>query len=73
MRRSLAAIGTAQTPPGANILTKVPTDIDIGEARLRIPIYSRITLDLEGRVQDNQLPPKKGFAGALETAITLHM
>jgi hypothetical protein len=68
-----ADIGAAQTPPGANILTKVPTDIDIGEARVGLPLFSVMRLDIEGRIQDEQLPPKKGFAAAIETALTVRL
>ena len=67
-----AAIGTYHTPPGANFLTNVPTNFAIGEAHVRVPLFSVMALDIEGRVRVNQVLPRNGFA-ATEVALTVHL
>ena len=53
---------------GSNILSPVPVTINMGEARLSIP-FRWMKFDLAGRLQDDQLPPHKGFAASIEAGI----
>ena len=55
---------------GANILSPVPETINMGEARVTLP-WNWMKLDLAGRLQDNQLPPHKGFAASFEAGLRI--
>ncbi len=55
---------------GSNILSPVPVTINMGEARVSLPLRW-MKLDLAGRLQDNQLPPHSGFAASIEAGIRI--
>ena len=55
---------------GDNILTPVPVTINLGEARVTLPLRW-MKLDLAGRLQDNQLDPHHGFAASFETGLRI--
>jgi hypothetical protein len=54
---------------GANAVSTLPVKVNIGEARLRMPL-SWGTVDITGRLQDDQPRPDKGLARAIEVALT---
>jgi hypothetical protein len=57
---------------GANIVSPVPVKLNLGEARIRLPVRlgpQGFTLDLAGRLQDDRPRPAHGFAAAVEAAI----
>ena len=64
-----ANIGNSHSP-GFNILTPVPKTINMGEARVSIPLRW-MKLDLAGRLQDNQLPPHNGFTASIEAGLRI--
>jgi hypothetical protein len=55
---------------GANILSPVPKTINMGEARVTLPLRW-MKLDLAGRLQDNQLPPHDGFGASVEARLKI--
>jgi hypothetical protein len=55
---------------GANILTPTPVTIDLAEARVSLPLRW-MKLDLAGRLQDDQLPPRHGFAASFEAGLRI--
>jgi hypothetical protein len=55
-----------------NVVTTAPVKINIGEARLTIPMES-MKLDLAARVQDDQLRPDHGFTGAFEARLSVDL
>ena len=66
-----ATIGTRATA-GHNIVSPVPVLLNMGEARISLPLPSftqGLKLDLAGRLQDDQPRPSKGFAAAVEVAL----
>lgn len=74
-----AAIGSAHAI-GANILTPLPVKLNLAEARIRLPLRlgglggmggHSLSLDLAGRVQDDQLRPSRGFAAAIEAGLRI--
>lgn len=69
-----ANIGLSQSA-GNNILTPVPVHLNMGEARVRLPVRlghaKGVTLDLAGRLQDDQLRPHQGFAAAIEAGVRI--
>ncbi len=65
-----AWVSTPFTPPTNNPLTPTPVTIDIGEARVAMPVAWG-DLTLVGRVQDEQLRPKRGFAPGFEVSTTV--
>ena len=67
-----AAIGTSHTPAGANILSTTPIHLNLAEARVSLPVNlggEGIRVDLDGRVQDDQLRPARGATAAVEVAL----
>lgn len=66
-----ASIGSSQAP-GANHVTTRPIRLNMGEARVSLPLSlprQAFTLDLAGRIQDDQPRPHGGFAAAVEVAL----
>ncbi|MDE2163061.1 MAG: hypothetical protein KGJ53_07855 [Alphaproteobacteria bacterium] len=57
---------------GANVISTAPVEVNIGEARLRMPL-SWGALDLQGRLQDDQPRPDKGFKATVEAALTVNL
>jgi hypothetical protein len=55
---------------GANILSPTPETINMGEARVSLPLRW-MKLDLAARLQDNQLPPHSGFAASFEAGLRI--
>lgn len=69
-----AAIGTSRTPAGANIVSTAPVLMNVGAARVGLPLMlggQGIRLDLEGRLSDDQPRPHHGFAAGVEAAIKI--
>jgi hypothetical protein len=64
-----AAIGNPNAP-GANIVTAAPVIVNMGEARMTLPLRG-FKLDLAGRLQDDQPRPRRGFAASVEAALTV--
>jgi hypothetical protein len=62
-----AQISTAQNFAG-NAVTTTPVKINMGVARVTMPLRT-MKLDLEGRVQSDQLRPKHGFAASVEARV----
>jgi hypothetical protein len=59
---------------GFNAVSALPVKLNLAEARVRIPVDlggRGFTLDLAGRVQDDQPRPSRGFAAAVEAAIRI--
>jgi hypothetical protein len=54
----------------ANILSPTPVTINLAEARVTLP-WRWMKLDLAGRLQDNQLPPRNGFAASFEAGLRI--
>jgi len=54
-----------------NVVSAKPVIVNLGEARVGIPLFKNFKLDLAARVQDNQPFPKHGATGAGEAAITI--
>lgn len=66
-----ATIGNSHSV-GANIVSRTPVVVNMGEARFSLPfkLNGRIFhLDLDGRLQDDQPRPHKGTAAAAEVAL----
>jgi len=55
---------------GVNILTPTPVTINLAEARVSLP-FRWMKLDLAGRLQDDQLRPRHGFAASLEAGLRI--
>jgi len=64
-----ASIGSSHSL-GANILTPTPVTINLAEARVSLP-FRWMKLDLAGRLQDDQLRPRHGFAASLEAGLRI--
>jgi Capsule assembly protein Wzi len=57
---------------GANIVSALPVTVNVGEARVSLPVTlgeHSFKLDLDGRLQDDQPRPHQGFAAAIEVAL----
>lgn len=54
-----------------NVVTTAPVKINLGELRISMP-FAWGTLDVAGRLQDDQPRPKSGFAASIETALTIN-
>jgi len=63
---------SAVSPVFFNALTPVPVTINMAEARVSLP-WRGFRLDLAGRVQDDQLWPKRGFEAGLEAALRINL
>jgi hypothetical protein len=66
-----ATIGNSHSV-GANIVSFTPVVVNMGEARLSLPLTLNgrtFHLDLAGRLQDDQPRPHNGFAAAVEVAL----
>jgi len=66
-----ATIGNSHSV-GANIVSLTPVVVNMGEARLSLPLTLNgrtFHLDLAGRLQDDQPRPHNGFAAAVEVAL----
>ncbi len=71
-----ATLGTSHTPAGANILTTAPVLLNMGEARVSLPLElggHGIKLDLAGRLQDDQPRPGRGFEAGIEAALRINL
>jgi hypothetical protein len=55
---------------GINILTLSPVLINLAEARVTLP-FRWMKLDLAGRLQDDQLRPRHGFAASFEAGLRI--
>jgi len=67
-----ATIGNSHTPAGFNILSSTPVIVNMGEARVSLPLTfgeRTFRLDFAGRLQDDQPRPHQGFAAAVEVAL----
>jgi hypothetical protein len=53
---------------GANIISPIPVLVNMGEARLTLPLAG-FKIDLAGRVQDDQPRPNRGFLASIEMAL----
>jgi hypothetical protein len=58
--------------PGANAVSTIPVTVNIGEARLRVPL-SWGTIDIAGRLQDDQPRPDHGYLAAVEAMLTANI
>ncbi len=67
-----AAIASPNTPAGDNTVTTAPVNINIGEARVRLP-FGRLSLDIAARVQDDQPRPDHGYTAAVEAQLTYRL
>jgi hypothetical protein len=61
---------------GLNIVSPIPVKLNLAEARVTLPLAlgpdgQGFTLDLAGRVQDDQPRPHGGFAAAIEAGIRI--
>jgi len=66
-----ATIGNSHST-GGNIISTTPVVANMGEARLSLPFDLKgrtFHLDLDGRLQDDQPRPHRGFAAALDAAL----
>lgn len=62
--------------PGANVLSSAPVTINIVEGRLTIPHVfgqSRVKISFDGRLQDDQPRPQKGFLATGEIALSVSL
>ena len=62
-----AQISTARNLAG-NVLTTTPVKINMGVARVTLP-FRTLKLDLEGRLQSDQLRPNHGVAASVEARV----
>jgi hypothetical protein len=77
-----ATISNPHDPPGAsssygaNVVTTAPVSLNMLDGRISLPLpmgWRGVHLDLDGRVQDNQPRPDKGFAAAAELALAVNL
>lgn len=66
-----AAISTPQNTY-LNIVTTAPVTINLGEVRVKMPL-KWATVEVAGRVQDDQPRPHKGFEASIEAALTFNL
>jgi hypothetical protein len=66
-----AVIGNHHLPQN-NIVSPVPVIVNMAEAHVQVP-WRHITLDLAGRIQDDQPRPARGFAASIEAARRLYL
>jgi hypothetical protein len=66
-----AVIGNHHLPQN-NIVSPVPVIVNMAEAHVKVP-WRHITLDLAGRLQDDQPRPARGFAASIEAALRLYL
>ncbi len=66
-----AWVSTPQNPY-LNVVTTAPVTINLGEARVSIP-HPWGTIDIAGRLQDDQPRPHRGFEASIETAVTINL
>jgi len=59
-------------PASGNLVTTAPVAIDIGEARLKVPLHN-LSLEVAVRLQDDQPRPDKGFQAAGELSINYRL
>jgi hypothetical protein len=67
-----ATIGSRHIPPGTNIVSFTPVNLDMADARISLPFTLNnrtFKLDVSGRIQDDQPRPSSGFAAAVEVAL----
>jgi len=57
---------------GANRVSPMPVTIDIGEARVHVPLDD-LSVDLAVRLEDDQPRPDRGFAAAGEIAFAYRL
>ncbi len=55
-----------------NVVTTAPVVVNLGEARVGIPLIKNMKLDLAARIQDDQPRPAHGATGAFEGAVTVN-
>jgi hypothetical protein len=66
-----AVIGNPNATAGANIISTTPVIVNMGEARITLPLRFA-KLDLAGRLQDDQPRPQRGFEASFEAALTVN-
>ena len=62
--------------PSINVVTTAPVDFDVVEGRMVVPFSfsdRSVELSLDGRLQDDQPRPDKGFLATLEAALTVNL
>lgn len=67
-----ATISDPHDASGTNVVTTAPVTLNMLDGRISLPLHlggNGIHLDLDGRVQDDQPRPDKGFAAAGEVAL----
>lgn len=70
-----ATVGSSQAQ-GLNILSPTPVLLNMGEARVTLPLElgaHGMKLDLAGRMQDDQFRPNRGFAASVEAALRIDL
>ena len=66
-----AWISTAQNTR-VNVVTTAPVTLNLAEARIKMPL-SWATIELAGRLQDDQPRPHHGFEASIEADLTFHL
>lgn len=66
-----AWISTPQNTAG-NVVTTAPVKINLGEVRIKAPL-PWATVELAGRLADDQPRPRHGFEAAIEAALSFHL
>lgn len=67
-----ATISNPHDASGTNVVTTAPVSLNMLDGRISLPVHlggNGVHLDFDGRVQDNQPRPDKGFAAAGEVAL----
>ena len=72
-----AQISSSQNVPNpmgtwGNVVTTAPVTVNLGEARVKMPL-KWATIEVAGRLQDDQPRPHHGFEAAVEAALTFSM
>lgn len=65
-----AVISNPNNPRG-NVVTSAPVIVNMGEARVTLPMRG-FKLDLAARLQDDQPRPQRGFQASFEAALTIN-
>lgn len=71
-----AWISTPENPGNGvgigNVVTTAPVTVNLGEARITMPLRWA-TIDIAGRLQDDQPRPSHGFKASIEAALTFNL
>lgn len=71
-----AWISTPENPGNGvgrgNVVTAAPVTVNLGEARITMPLHWA-TIDIAGRLQDDQPRPSHGFKAAIEASLTFNL